>query len=983
MASSSDPQPTGSQHSKHGIARSEARSSDEEVTVVGEPPIIITQPGRHRTNSHLTVQTDMDYDDEVRDLGYSYTREHSNRLGDDLAMLEIERKISQEESKSSMSRARSTARSRGRKEEPVDDFDIATERIHEQTAKFKPPDNPTTKTGKVFKRIHNSSFLVRWVAYITPVTLILLIPLLLGALLFKEVSVGGVRLVWFCIWLEIVWLSLWAGRLLAKCLPFPIGLVSGLFANNSKKWRDMGKQLELPATLFFWWLAIEISFIPTMTNHHINGDNSQRDWEKTMNKVLISLFVGVILNFVKRIIIQLIAVGFHVRTYQDRIELNKFQIGSLVKLYKFSKEKIAMEDDEFDTPETAGSGARTPGRLVRDAQENTIKGMKKFGDIAGKIAGDFTGRQVVSSRHPHQVVLTLLSSTQGSQILARRLYRTFVEGGAETVSPDQLKNAFDSEDEADAAFSMFDKDMNGDISMEELEAVCVEIGRERKSITASLKDLDSVISKLDSVFSFICVVITILVLVCVLSASAAGVLTSAGSAILALSWLFSATAQEFLQSVVFVFIKHPFDVGDRVTIYGNTGALGKGDDYFVKEVSLLYTEFKKMEGHVVQAPNSYLNTLFILNQRRSGGLAEAVPMVFKFGTTLEQIEQLRARLLNFVQNEKREYQGKILTELKNVEEAHSITLNIVFFYKSNWQNELLRLQRRNKFICALMVTIQELGIEGPRMRFPGQKDSFPLYMQNVPYMPPPVGTNAHGHFGTPDNPNGISLPVPPPDPIVSPRSNPIHPIEEEDAVPEEPLAPRSSLRRRNPRPRGESLTEMSRRMDFSLGMRDLVSGDYPGDVHDDPAAREKLPLKFAAEREQREREMRERGSVDRVRSSIESLGRSTSVSNRLGLHHVGTDSSLGRSRSSRRNRFFGSSRTRDEGDLAERGMGDIAEDVRERLERQGSKIWRNRGSMDGKQMRGALLGRSESQERMSDVRTSEGKPSGEYEMKRL
>jgi small-conductance mechanosensitive channel len=142
---------------------------------------------------------------------------------------------------------------------------------------------------------------------------------------------------------------------------------------------------------------------------------------------------------------------------------------------------------------------------------------------------------------------------------------------------------------------MFDKDMNGDISMEELEAVCVEIGRERKSITASLKDLDSVVSKLDSVFLFVVCVITILVFISLISTSAAGVLTSAGSTVLALSWLFSATAQEFLQSIIFVFVKHPFDVGDRVGVYGNTGSSLKGDDYFVKEISLLYTEFKKME----------------------------------------------------------------------------------------------------------------------------------------------------------------------------------------------------------------------------------------------------------------------------------------------------------------------------------------------------------------------------------------------------
>ena len=108
-------------------------------------------------------------------------------------------------------------------------------------------------------------------------------------------------------------------------------------------------------------------------------------------------------------------------------------------------------------------------------------------------------------------------------------------------------------------------------------------------------------------------------------------------------------------------IKHPFDVGDRVYIYGNSGNTSKGDDYFVKEISLLYTEFKKLEGHIVQAPNSYLNTLFILNQRRSGGLAEAVPLVVKFGTTLDQIDDLRQRLLEFVKLEKREYQSNILT----------------------------------------------------------------------------------------------------------------------------------------------------------------------------------------------------------------------------------------------------------------------------------------------------------------------------------
>ena len=115
--------------------------------------------------------------------------------------------------------------------------------------------------------------------------------------------------------------------------------------------------------------------------------------------------------------------------------------------------------------------------------------------------------------------------------MARRLYRTFVGEGADTIVNDDLKNAFDNDEEAESAFSMFDKDLNGDISMHELESVCVEIGRERKSITASLKDLDSVVSKLDAILVFFVGIATLLVLLSLISTSAAGVLTSAGSAV--------------------------------------------------------------------------------------------------------------------------------------------------------------------------------------------------------------------------------------------------------------------------------------------------------------------------------------------------------------------------------------------------------------------------------------------------------------------
>ena len=712
-------------------------------------------------------------------------------------------------------------------------------------------------------------------------------------------------------------------------VPWPLGLVSSLFTNNSKKWRDMGKQLEVPATIFFWWLAVEISFLPIMNNHVLNGYTGDGTWKKTGNTIIVSIFIGATLNFVEKIIIQLIAISFHLRTYADRIELNKFQINSLVKLYQYSKDKISLEDSEFEEGGRSGmaSGARTPAQLIEKAQKNVAQAFNKVGDVAGKVAGDFTGKQVTKSTHPHQVVLMLLNSTSGSQVLARRLFRTFVREGTETVYSDDMKNAFDNEEEADTAFSMFDKDLNGDISIEELESVCVEIGRERKSITASLKDLDSVISKLDSILLFVVICVTILIFISLISTSAAGVLTSAGSTVLALSWLLSATAQEFLQSIIFVFVKHPFDVGDRVTIYGNTGAAMKGDDYFVKEISLLFTEFKKMEGHVVQAPNSYLNTLFILNMRRSGGLAEAVPLTVKFGTTLEQIDELRSRLLEFVKEEKREYQGNILTEMRDVVEAHSVNLNVVFFYKSNWQNEGLRLQRRNKFICALMVSMQAAGIEGPRMRIPGQKEDIPFYVQHP--IPRPTANDMDAGTGLESESAFVARDA---------RDIPFVPATSGVARHHLSTYRSGSTLNRGGRRRGESVSSMSKRIDFSLGMKDVSASNMMADVYDDnPHVRLPDMSKLSASRSRhiRNQTVREEDEDDNLGfgRTTSRLSRDGDVRNRFGLYRSSTESQsrLNKSYSIvHRNRFFGRRGRAADGDgtdqdLMEQGMVDIPE----------------------------------------------------------
>ena len=481
-------------------------------------------------------------------------------------------------------------------------------------------------------------------------------------------------------------------------------------------------------------LTVLISFLPLVNSHRApnpaleDGQLTYMVWIDVVQKIIVAFFVLATLNFVEKILIQWITISFHHRTYAKRIEDHKTAVSYLVHLYEHSKTKIHSEDSIWEgAAGESNSETRAPLRFLQNNARNVVSGV---GHVVNRIAGDFTGRKFTVN-HPRKVVLEMIKSTETAQTLARLIFRSLQEGTSNMIKLKDVECAFKTPEEADACFNLLDKDLNGNITMDELEGACDEIHREKKAIAASVKDLDSVIKKLDKVFLTICFIIAIIVFVSIISGSAAAALASAGTAVLGLAWVLQSTAQEFLQSIIFIFVKHPYDVGDRVTIYGNTGSTLTGDDYYVTEIHLLFTAFKKLQGQIVQAPNSVLNSLFILNHQRSNALADAVPLVMRFGTAPELIDELKDRMLKFVEENKRDYQNKILTEVRTIEEVYSFTMNFIFFHKSSFQNELVRLNRHNKFVAQLMYEMHSLGIEGPRRLQPGGNPDYPFYWTQV------------------------------------------------------------------------------------------------------------------------------------------------------------------------------------------------------------------------------------------------------------
>lgn len=86
---------------------------------------------------------------------------------------------------------------------------------------------------------------------------------------------------------------------------------------------------------------------------------------------------------------------------------------------------------------------------------------------------------------------------------------SFVVEGKEALYPEDIQEVLgpDRKEEADEAFAALDSDGNGDVSLDEMIMKVVEVGRDRKAINSSMRDVGQAIGVLDHVVSVILLIL--------------------------------------------------------------------------------------------------------------------------------------------------------------------------------------------------------------------------------------------------------------------------------------------------------------------------------------------------------------------------------------------------------------------------------------------------------------------------------------------
>ncbi|CAK7202291.1 hypothetical protein SEUCBS139899_005013 [Sporothrix eucalyptigena] len=589
--------------------------------------------------------------------------------------------------------------------------------------------------GRLYTRLIATSPLTRYLIYIIPVAFLLAIPLVLLPVTgnANTIPLGshvtnstadpptkeyGPPLFHLFIWFEASWAGLWAGKVVAHLVPAVFIFFCGVISSGTRKYATVLRGLEVPLSLFFWALVTWLVFRFLFSNNNIT-------WIYAMTNIFGALFVSSAVFLGERAIIHLMSISYHARSFSLRIKQSKRDIYLLGLMYDASRTLFPMYCPEFaeedyiinDSIEAMLGRAGVNGKRNTVAPMRIIGNVGRFGDkvtsVFGNLASEITGKHVFNPNSAHSIVVEALEKTRSSEALARRIWMSFVVEDNDALYPEDIQEVLGPthKEDAEECFAAIDADSNGDISLEEMVRKVVQIGKERKAMANSMKDISEALAAFDNVLLFLVLLVVIFIFLAFFQSSFITTLATAGTALLSLSFVFAVTTQEILGSCIFLFVKHPYDVGDRVDIQGP-----EKENLIVQKISLLYTVFMRIDKmQVVQVPNIVLNGLWIENVSRSNAMRETIDVNVSYDTSFEDIELLRLEMEKFVRHpdNARDFQPDISFSVAGVGDCDKLQLKVAIKHKSNWHNDIVRATRRSKFMCALALALKKVPINGP------------------------------------------------------------------------------------------------------------------------------------------------------------------------------------------------------------------------------------------------------------------------------
>lgn len=177
---------------------------------------------------------------------------------------------------------------------------------------------------------------------------------------------------------------------------------------------------------------------------------------------------------------------------------------------------------------------------------------------------------------------------------------------------------------------------------------------ERKALAQSLNDTKTAVQQLHKLASAVVSVVIIIVMLLVMEVATLKIIFFCVTQIVLIGVAFQGTCKTVLEAIIFVFVMHPFDIGDRCVIDGvqvTSQPLSNKNDFIststylhllhlqmiVEEMNILTTVFLRYDNEKIYYPNAVLLNKPISNFYRSPEMGDGLDFTIDVNTPIDTI----------------------------------------------------------------------------------------------------------------------------------------------------------------------------------------------------------------------------------------------------------------------------------------------------------------------------------------------------------
>lgn len=461
----------------------------------------------------------------------------------------------------------------------------------------------------------------------------------------------------------------------------------------------------------FIWLSLIFLAWALLINRGVKRLRRTRRILRYITWALVSFLIGAGLWMVKTFLIKLLASSFQTTRFFDRIQESLFHQYILQTLsgpsliqsrssgqLSFNKKKEGKKVEKEEVVNVEKLHKMKQEKVSSWTMRGLIKVIqqRKLSTISNAL--DDSDNDEEMEQKDKEITSEVEAKAAAFQVfknVARPGYRFFEE-------VDLLR--FLNKEEVDTIFPMFEGAAETrKITKIYLRKWVVDVYNERKLLAHSLNDTKTAIEELNKISSGFVIIVTIIVWLLLMGFATTTLLVFISSQLLLVVFIFGNTCKTAFEAIIFVFVMHPFDVGDRCVI--------DGVQMVVEEMNILTTIFLRYDNEKIFYPNSVLSTKPISNFYRSPEMSDSVEFAIDVKTSVESIVSLKAKIKEYIKSKPQHWRPNHSVQVKEIEDVNKMTMGLYVSHTINFQNYGEKSSRRSELVFELKKIFEELAIK--------------------------------------------------------------------------------------------------------------------------------------------------------------------------------------------------------------------------------------------------------------------------------